>query len=405
MVFTYAPAGLGHLRVADALQLSLPKTFASVVFAPEDKAIESIHRLTSVHLVARNITEWVQRGLPQRIFTYYYRNYLKNHTNGLAKQFINLIKSQKTSPEKIFIVSTHFGLAHQLGSIKLELEQVFKKKIFLVVQVTDDSPQSIWYVDTADLILCPSKQTREGLLAYGRKSHLRPVRIALLPYPVNPDFALKLDSSKRANRLEQYNPESDAKVHIMIPISGAAVGTDFFIHLIDKLHRLSSRLVFHVVCREAPFTKNFLKVMRKKRFVKLYSAREYFQTVKLYNQVYSRYTISAEITKPSEQIFKVLLNSFTLGGVFLFLAEPVGRQEYDNLNFLRRNDFLTKAGDRQRCFLLPKGSHTSAEYIWQQFNDGRLLTKFQKFQRSASLVESTSNGAQLFWQKVISMFG
>ena len=51
VVFTYAPTGLGHIRVTDALHDGLPDSFDSVVFAPNDPSIEFIHRLISINVL------------------------------------------------------------------------------------------------------------------------------------------------------------------------------------------------------------------------------------------------------------------------------------------------------------------------------------------------------------------
>jgi hypothetical protein len=57
------------------------------------------------------------------------------------------------------------------------------------------------------------------------------------------------------------------------------------------------------------------------------------------------------VTKPSEQAFKALLGTQTRGGLILLFSEPVGSQEYDNLDFLVRH------------FLVPS-KETNAE-LWE----------------------------------------
>ncbi|MFH2022291.1 MAG: hypothetical protein ABIJ33_03375 [Patescibacteria group bacterium] len=404
VVFTYAPAGLGHIRVTDAFRTSLPKHFSSTVFSPANKFIETMHRLTSINLVAREITEWVQRGLPQAIFTHYFRNYLKTHVEDLAEQFINLILSQADRPQTVIVIATHFGLAHQLGAIMTELTTILNVKIYLVVQVTDDSPQSIWYVDQADLIVCPGAGTKATLAEYGRKAHLRPVPIAVLPYPINPDFSIKLSASQLKERQDQYDQSSQIPINIAIPISGAAVGTHFFVHLIEKLHAKSARFVFHIVCRKAPFTLEFIETMQNKPYVKLYTAKSYQKTVDLYDQVYLNHVISAEITKPSEQSFKALLSHEAVAGSVLFFAQPVGRQEFDNLKFFKRHQLLSSPANQTRNWLLPFSLDASVEFIWQKFNSGQLLEVFNHPAKPEITAETGDNGAQLFWDLIEKTF-
>jgi len=404
VIFTYAPTGLGHIRVTDALRTSMPAQYTSTVFSPDSKFIETMHRITSINIVAREIAEWVQRGLPQAIFTKYFRRYLKSHIEGLAEQFISLILSQAERPQTIIIIATHFGLAHQLGTVMKELTNVLSAKIHLVVQVTDDSPQSIWYVDQADLIVCPGATTKATLAEYGRKAHLRSVPIAVLPYPLNPDFAAKLSAEKLKNRQDQLDPSSQTPIHIAIPISGAAVGMQFFVRLIEKLHAKSPRFIFHVVCRKALFTLEFIEKMRQKSYVKLYTSKSYQKTVDLYDHVYLEHVIAAEITKPSEQSFKALLSDEAVAGSVLFFAQPVGRQEFDNLDFFKRHQLLSLGSNQARCWLLPIGSNATTEFIWQKFSSGQLLEVFNHSAQPKLTAETGDNGSQLFWELINETF-
>ncbi len=49
LIFTYAPAGLGHLRVTDALYHGLPKGVQPVILGAHDRAVGAIHRFMSIH--------------------------------------------------------------------------------------------------------------------------------------------------------------------------------------------------------------------------------------------------------------------------------------------------------------------------------------------------------------------
>lgn len=394
VVFTYAPTGLGHIRVTDALRDGISSDFDSVVFSPNDPSIEFMHRFTSLNVVARGIMEWVQGGSPQRIFTYFYRKFLKSHPENIYSELTSLIKSLNSSPSKIIIVSTHFGLAYQIGLLKPILEKEFKVEVKLVVQVTDDSPQYIWYVDVADLIIAPSQYTADELQKYGRSAKLAPVKFVVVPYPVSPSLAKPLTPDQINQRLEQYNPQSNSPINIIIPISGAAVGTNFFVKLTEKLHKLSNRYVFYIVCRQAPFTDNFIITMRTKKYINLYTSESYQGTVDLYDDIYQKNIIAAEITKPSEQSFKALLRNDSIGGSFLFFATPVGRQEYDNLNYLQRNDLLSNFG---RGVVLPFGSNNSVKFIHQFFINGTLYNNFKILQKiEPKKVDTVSD----FWSAI-----
>lgn len=398
IVFTYAPAGLGHIRVADALIESLPKKYDSLVFSPSDPSIESIHRFTSLNRSARRLMEWFQRGKPQTIFTRYYRKYLKTHTGELFLEFTSLIKTQPEIPKKIIIVSTHFGLAYQLGSIKKDLEKALNTEIFLVVQVTDDSPQYIWYVDTADLIIAPSQKTVDELENYGVKEGLKKVMFEVLPYPVLSLFAKRLSNPSLLNRRDQYNPKKKNPINIAIPVSGAAVGTDFFTILMERLHRYSKRFYFFVICRRAPFTQKFIDRCQQKKYINLYASESYKEVIYIYDTVYLKNVISSEITKPSEQSFKALLDNDSIGGSFLFFANPVGRQEYDNLDFLAKNNLLSS---NPRGVVIPKDPIQAANLIWKYYNDGILLDNFDKFRPIHNHPEVRDNGSTLFWRTIL----
>jgi hypothetical protein len=401
IVFTYAPAGLGHIRVANALIESLPTDFNSVIFSPSDSAIESIHRFASLNIFARRIMEWLQNGQVQTIFTRFYRKYLKTHTGDLFLEFTSLIKSQKNIPKTIIVVSTHFSLSYQLGVIKEKLEKELNTKIYLVVQVTDDSPQYIWYTDTSDLIIAPSKKTAQELQKYGSSEHLKYVPIEVLPYPINPSLIKCLSDEKIILRQKQFDPKSNEPINIMIPVSGAAVGMKFFFKTIEKLRQLSNRFIFYVVCRKAPFTENFIKKIEHKDYINLYVSENYQEVVSMYNRVYQNNIISSEITKPSEQSFKALLNHNSIGGSFLFFAKPVGRQEYDNLKFLKKNHLLSS---ETRGIVLPTGTTNCANIIYKFYSTGLLLDTFKKFKSDENNFEIQPTGAILFWKTVLKKF-
>src|SRR5690606_35313791 len=152
------------------------------------------------------------------------------------------------------IVSTHFGLNHQLASLKSKIEEEKHAKVILIVQVTDDSPQHIWYAPNADMIVAPSHSTREELLQYAKTTGLRETRIEVLPYPISPFLTKVLSKTEYKNRLDQLSYESDEPINFCVPISGAAVGMNYFTSLIDRLRLNSQRFNFEVVVKFSPNT-------------------------------------------------------------------------------------------------------------------------------------------------------
>ena len=51
IIFTYAPAGLGHLRVTDALFHGLSKDIKPLILGSHDKTIAFLHQIASTRLV------------------------------------------------------------------------------------------------------------------------------------------------------------------------------------------------------------------------------------------------------------------------------------------------------------------------------------------------------------------
>jgi hypothetical protein len=68
LVLAYSPAGLGHLRVTDALYHGLPETVNPVVLGSQDRSIQSMQRLTSVNpLGDRDRHYLLGSGRPDRV--------------------------------------------------------------------------------------------------------------------------------------------------------------------------------------------------------------------------------------------------------------------------------------------------------------------------------------------------
>lgn len=344
VVFVYANAGLGHLRVTKALIASMPAKFEASVLASTEESITFFHRFMSTNWLFRAFGEWVQKGLPERIFAKVYPKILSLNSRKIA------IKLAKFREKELLVVATHFGLAHQIGSVKKYLASKFGINIKLVVCVTDDSPQFIWYVPEADFIFVPSHKTKLALENYSR-GKLSP-KIIVNTYPLSPHLARVLGSKETVNRVEQLSSDTDITTNIIMPISGAAVGLEFDLSLVKFLSNFKFNYDFCIVSREANFTKNFLKSVSELPNVGVFQAKNLDRVVELYDLAYSMRVFSLEITKPSEQVFKALLPPNEQGGVILLLTKPVGRQEYDNLDFLRRhglaptkfeNDILIKS--------------------------------------------------------------
>jgi len=427
VVFTYAPVGLGHLRVTDALYEGLPQGIKPVLLGAQDKAIIGLHRLTSIHPILREIMEWVQRGRPEDIFTYFYRGWLRHRTKTIYQQMQTLLDQRLEKPQQVVVVATHFGLAHQLAAIKDRLEAEKKIKLFLAVQVTDDSPQQIWLVPGADLIFVPSQRTKRQLQAYGKTQNFKPVKFKVLPYPMNPKLSRKLTPAKLQQRQRQLNSQGQTAVKLIIPISGAAVGLKHFLKLSQTLEELSPRFAFYIVSRFSLYTQNFLRDILKRRTVKVFSHQADREVVNAYEGLYQKKVMALEITKPSEQAFKALLSPDQIGGSLLLFSEPVGRQEYDNLKFMRRHGLIPNPSDQDylwrraesgmaveraalklarhwRGLALPLDPVASAKFINWALEQGvfeQMLNYQPDQQAKLYQTELRPDGVKFFWQEVV----
>lgn len=353
IVFAYAPAGLGHLRVTDALYHGLPSECKPTLLPDTALSVHVLHRITSSNPLAKTFFEWSQHGVPEDIITKAYRFLLHRDAHVMKQRLLDVLKQQITLPHTFIIVATHYGIAHQVSVIKKEIETLGNVRVLLVVQVTDDSPQKLWYVPFADLLFTPSHKTTDSLLTYGRLEQLGKSRVITNPYPVSPRLTERNTEDYLETRLNQTNPHAHALIHIAIPISGAAVGMSYMNILMKQLHQFEPRVRFHVVVKKTLYTVPFLRLWNKKEYIHIYQSRSDRQIVDIYEQVYENQTITFEITKPSEQSFKALIPPTQKGGTILLFAPAVGRQEYDNLNFLQRHGLIpTDSEYTQLCDVL-----------------------------------------------------
>jgi len=430
LILTYAPAGLGHLRVTDALYDGLPKIVNPVVLGSRDASVQFLHRVTSIHPITRGIFEWLQTGPLSDLANRAVRWQSRINTRLMYEEISYLIDSRFDPPKKILVVSTHFGLAHKLAKIKEKLQKEKHVKIILVVLVTDDTFQKIWFVEEADLIVVPSNFIKRKYTAYGQMLGKCP-RIAVNPYPLNPLRMRKLGAVRMAQKKNQLNPRSREPIRVSMPVSGAAVGTLYFSHLMSALHRKSKRFHFHVVSKDAPFTKDFLYLWKNRSWVDLHVGRADRDVVDLYDKLLDDNVISLEVTKPSEQAFKALIPTSMRGGVILLFSEPVGQQEFDNLNFLQHHrltpsrevtqelwamaehgggldDALRRRFFREARFWrgirLPLRSQKSADFIWWLHQSGILAWMVSANTTERVLDEKTRvlgpNGVAEFWDLV-----
>ncbi len=434
LVFAYSPAGLGHLRVTEALYDGLPAGIVPVLLGSQDKSITNIHRLVSFHPMMRSLFEWGQsQGAQEYFFTYFYRLGLRHGAKLMYRQVVTLLEQRIQRPKTLLIIATHFGLAHQIAVIKERIMKEQKVRVVLAVIVTDDSPQFIWYVDKADFIFVPSIYTKRRLERYAGKTGLAKTQIVINPYPVSPILGRDLSPSRWQERLLQFNDQEKNRVHLVFPVSGAAIGMDFFVKLVDFLYQKCPRCFFHVVAKTSLYTLPYLNELMSRPYVKMHLATADREVVHLYEEIYRKNVFGLEITKPSEQAFKALIPTNKTGGTLLLLAEPVGRQEIDNLNFmvkhglipsLSQQRYLWRLAEQQasveefkekkdiweksrfwRGVVLPHHAQRSAQFIGWCFGVGLFKRMIKNVNRPNDSIEYQSevspDGVSLFWQKIV----
>src|SRR5262249_21940152 len=99
-----------------------------------------------------------------------------------------------------------------------------------------------------------------------------------------------------------------------------------------------------------PYTQPFLNEMESRPFVTLHTSTTDRDIVEKYEGVYQQTLVALEVTKPSEQAFKALVDPHRRGGSVLLFSHPVGRQEYDNLDFMRRHHLIPTPEEQQQLW-------------------------------------------------------
>lgn len=421
IVLAQALTGLGHLRVTHALYHGLPDGAHATLLSSQDETVNYMHKITSINPALRSLMEFTQNGWAEDVFTWFARRYFRGNTTLLVKQLQTILDQQIIHPRRLLLVATHNNLAHQLAAIQNRFAQKNNIAVKLVVVVTDDSPQHLWAVGGADVIVVPSIRTKHALEAYSRsQADMPPTRYVVLPYMVSPRLSTKITPNEFSRRIRELDPMETAALHVSVPISGAAVQLVYFEKLISYLQATSKRYSFHIVSHQSPSTARFISRMNGKSGVTVSVSTSHRDVVELYEELYENETIALEITKPSEQAFKSLLNPLRRGGAILLFSNPVGRQEYDNLDFLLRHGLVPTQREQERLWsqaaeggklgaelasragrwrgvLLPLHSLASAKFISWCLNEGVFMrmAHFEGFEKNPELA---SDGVEQFWK-------
>lgn len=400
LVLASAPTGFGHLRVTQALREALPADQPVQILGIHDSSVRLVYDLISRNPLLRAVSDFIQNHrLFEDSYTFVYRRYLAHTSASTYRTFAGLLAGLSHPVSTLLVVATHFSLAHQIAACKSQLERDFHLHLVLVVVVTDDSPQRVWAIPGADFVFVPSLTTKDRLARYFPVSSLSP-RIIITPYPLSPSLALPLSPDQRSLRRLQLDPVLDHPVNLIVPVSGAAVQLSYLRDLLSVLVS-DPRIHITVVSRSSAYCAPFLSWCARHPAIRILSSPSDDRVVKLYEQAYLDTVFSLEITKPSEQSFKALLSPDLVGGSLLLFSPPVGRQEIDNLAFLRRHHLLSEVPPGRSLILPPRGRQAGLTVLsW--LHSGRLLA-MSEFTGYLPHPELRPDGAKLFWSALCSL--
>jgi len=437
IIFAQAPTGLGHLRVTKALYEAMPPACHGVLLTSQAETETWIHRITSVTPWGKWLFEYMQYGWRERLIAPLIRANLANNGDIVKSQLETIFEQYPHKPTTALIIATHFQLAHQIASIKREVSNNSGIKIILVVVVTDDSPQLAWVVPGADLTVVPSQETKNVLHRYAwehNKFHSLPFIVS--SYPVSPILSQQTSEHMHTLRLKQLDSDNtNVHIEVMVPISGAGTQQRFLLDLMATLNKEYMRFRFTTVMRRVNFTDQFAMLLETLPYIHMITSASQRETIDLYTGAYKRTPFAFEITKPSEQAFKCILTPKMNGGVIMLLSYPIGRQEYDNLDFLRRHrliptkeeqeilyrlmdgceaDTLGKCkaetnslllsrmrdkARRWRGMTLPRDPETASQFIhWCLTN--RIFEAMGRYRRDVHNLEVAADGASRFWKMI-----
>jgi len=175
--------------------------------------------------------------------------------------------------------------------------------------------------------------------------------------------------------------------------------------LVKNMLTKSSRFHFWVLVRKAVYTEMFLSKLSTLPHVRLITGNNDNEMISLYELLYQENLMHLEITKPSEQSFKAILSPNLIGGSLLLFTSPVGRQEYENVEFLKRQELML--GTRKlipRAIRLPDDPKLASDFIMWGVDSGlfsRMSSEKYKFSdESLKSGEVGSDGAYKFWEVV-----
>jgi hypothetical protein len=280
----------------------------------------------------------------------------------------------------------------------------------------------LWAIPGVDVEFVPSPTTRTQLLKYLEQIALSVPEIAVTPYPVDPRLGEALTHKECMVRQAELAPKGKSPLKVMVPVSGAAVQLDYIKNLLIGLPQ-DGNVKVTLVARQSSQTHQFLDWCQDNQMVTVLAHWLDREVVEMYEKALEAEVFGVEVTKPSEQAFKVLLTPKTHGGVIMLFSEPVGRQEDDNLMFMRRHgllpsleeqkeiakravdsgqctdDFLKKARAWRGLMLPTEGAMAAKAIMW--YRQSGLLAAMGEFSGYVKgHPELSGHGVREIWEKL-----
>jgi hypothetical protein len=409
--------------VTEGLKSELDPSIKTETIGIMNPTSQFLYRIVGQNIVTRWLMEFFQTDpIGERIVAWFYTKNLRSRTRPVRLYVQSIIEGNRRQIKTVIIVATHFALAHQIAACKKKVERNLSVKIVLAVVVTDDSPQIMWAVKGADYIFVPSAFCRNGI----RKElagNIGTTKICVSAYPLSKNIQKELSAIQLAKRQVQVDPFSHKKLKILIPVSGAAIGLSYFQSLIPEVTKKKD-IMCTVVSRDSSYTKNFLHWCSRQKRIHVLKSTSDHNVVLSYEKQMKTHVFGVEITKPSEQAFKSLLSPTQRGGVILLFSKPVGRQEYDNIAFLKRHGLMPGSSDEKKLAQLYYFNKTSfidknflnraknwrgIEIPWIGVEAGvaiarlyetGVLQSMTSFQQKRFIPELRSDGSRMFWERL-----
>lgn len=241
ILITYACAGIGHKKAAEAIQNAL-SNFNEIEVTPIDVLdytnafLKFLYPRVYLFLINRTPLLW---GLlyyfsDSRLVDRFLAPVRKFSQNLHAKNFIKFVLEEKPD----VIVCTHFLPSEIISGLKRK--NIFKGKLITVV--TDFLVHSFWIIEDSDYFIAAIERTKKDLVRRGIKEE----RIEVLGIPCDPIFSI---SKGREDLIKKLGMEQD---FFNLLIMSGGFGTGPIREIISSIRSLEpeirNRIQLIVIC-------------------------------------------------------------------------------------------------------------------------------------------------------------